>query len=86
MARRLVQQFLLQSGLETPGKTKLTPREKECIKLIAEGYTNREIADQLVVSPSTVHSHCTNLMQKLNIHTRHELVAYARRQGLIRDP
>ncbi len=85
MARRLVQQFLSQSGTDGPSGPKLTPREKEILKLVAEGYTNREIADRLVVSPSTVHSHRTNLMQKLNLHTRHELVQYARRHGFIRE-
>jgi two-component system response regulator NreC len=85
MARRLVQQFLSQSGVDTIGQAKLTPREKEVLKLIAEGYSNKEIAEDLVVSPSTIHSHRTNLMQKLNLSKRHELVAYARRHGLIRN-
>jgi two-component system response regulator NreC len=85
MARRLVQQFLSQSGVDTLGQAKLTPKEKEVLKLIAEGYSNKEIAEDLVVSPSTIHSHRTNLMQKLNLSKRHELVAYARRQGLIRN-
>ena len=86
LARRLVQQFLTLSGVDTLGESKLTPKEKEVLKLIAEGYSNKEIANRLVVSPSTVHSHRTNLMQKLNLHKRHELVAYARRHGLIRSP
>jgi two-component system response regulator NreC len=85
MARRLVQQFLSQSGVDTIGQAKLTPKEKEVLKLIAEGYSNKEIAEDLVVSPSTIHSHRTNLMQKLNLSKRHELVAYARRHGLIRN-
>ena len=86
MARRLVQQFLRQAGADPPQRPRLTPREKQILNLVAEGYSNKEIAERLVVSPSTVHSHRTNLMQKLGLSTRHELVQYARRQGLIRDP
>ena len=85
MARRLVQQFLRQAGADPPQRPRLTPREKQILNLVAEGYSNKEIAERLVVSPSTVHSHRTNLMQKLGLSTRHELVQYARRQGLIRD-
>jgi two-component system response regulator NreC len=85
LAQRLVQQFLMQSGVNIHGQVRLTPREKEVLKLIAEGYSNKEIAEHLVVSPSTIHSHRTNLMQKLKLSTRYELVAYARRHGLIRD-
>lgn len=85
MAQRLVQQFLSQSATTPTGSPKLTPREKEILKLIADGYTNKEIAERLVVSPSTIHSHRTNLMQKINLNTRHELVRYARRHGLIQD-
>ncbi|MEW6217248.1 MAG: response regulator transcription factor [Candidatus Bipolaricaulota bacterium] len=83
MARRLVQEYLRQSNLDTPGQPKFTPREREILKLIAEGYTNTEIAERLVVSPSTVHSHRSNLIHKLGLSTRHDLVQYARRQGLI---
>ena len=85
MARRLVQQFLRQAGADPPQRPRLTPREKQILNLVAEGYSSKEIAERLVVSPSTVHSHRTNLMQKLGLSTRHELVQYARRQGLIRD-
>ena len=85
MARRLVQRFLHQVGADPQGRPRLTPREKQILNLVAEGYSNKEIAERLVVSPSTVHSHRTNLMQKLGLSTRHELVQYARRQGPIRD-
>lgn len=85
LARRLVQEFLRHGQLEDPGGPKLTPREQQVLKLIADGYSNTEIAERLVVSPSTVHSHRTNLMHKLNLTSRHELVQYARRHGLIRE-
>ena len=61
----------------------LTPREKEVLTYIAEGYTNREIAEQLVISVKTVDRHRENIMQKLNLHNRVELVKYAIEKGLI---
>jgi two-component system response regulator NreC len=54
-------------------------REKQILRLLAEGYSNKEIAGRLHVSPSTIHSHRTNLMRKLDISTQHELIRYARR-------
>ena len=61
----------------------LTDREREVLKLAAEGYTTQEIADMLVLSPKTVEGHKTNLMSKLDIHNRTELVKYALRKGII---
>ena len=63
----------------------LSPREKEILSLLAEGYSNKEIADLLVLSPSTVHSHRSNLMDKLGLSNRRELIQYARKRGLIQD-
>jgi len=61
----------------------LTDRERDVLKLVAEGYTTQEIADMLVVSPKTVEGHRTNLMAKLGIRNRTELVKYALRKGII---
>jgi len=61
----------------------LTDRERDVLKLLAEGHTTQEIADQLVISPKTVEGHKTNLMGKLGIHTRVDLVKYALRKGII---
>ncbi len=61
----------------------LTPREKEVLTYIAEGCTNREIAETLVISVKTVDRHRENIMQKLNLHSRIELVKYAIERGLI---
>lgn len=61
----------------------LTHREREVLKLIGEGYRNKEIADLLVVSPKTVEKHRANLMTKLNFHNVSEITAYAIERGLV---
>lgn len=61
----------------------LTDREREILKLVAEGHTSREIADMLVVSPKTVEWHKTSLMNKLNIHNKTDLIKFAIRKRLI---
>lgn len=63
----------------------LTPREMEVLKLVAEGYTNQEIADQLVVSIKTVQAHRAKVMEKLGLHNITHLVRFAVRAGLIPD-
>jgi DNA-binding NarL/FixJ family response regulator len=61
----------------------LTTREKEVLQLLAEGRTNKEVATLLDVSPYTIESHRTNLMQKLNVHNTAEIVLYAVRKRLV---
>ncbi len=61
----------------------LTRREREILKLIAEGYKNREIADFLCISEKTVVKHRANLMEKLDIHKVSSLTAYAVSKGLV---
>ncbi|MFW6125986.1 MAG: response regulator [Chloroflexota bacterium] len=61
----------------------LTDREKEVLKLVAEGHTAREIADMLVVSSKTVEWYKTSLMNKLDIHNKTDLIKYAIRKALI---
>ncbi len=60
----------------------LTPRDIEVLRLIAQGYTNREAADALGISVRTVESHRANIMDKLGLRGRAELVRYAREHGL----
>ncbi len=61
----------------------LTQREREILKLIAEGYKNKEIAEDLCISPKTVEKHRANLMQKLDLHSTSALTALALEKGLI---
>src|SRR4030043_1567865 len=61
----------------------LTGREREVLKLLAEGRSTQEIAKMLVITPKTVEGHKTNLMAKLGVHNRVELVKYALRKGII---
>ena len=61
----------------------LTPREMEILRLIVEGYTNRQIGQELNISIRTVEGHRANISGKLGLHSRVELVRYARQHGLI---
>ncbi len=85
MAKRLMQDYLSRTpAYADPETSLLTPREKEILRLIGDGYTNKEIAERLVLSPSTVHSHRNNLMRKLDLNTQHGLIQYARDRGWVR--
>jgi DNA-binding NarL/FixJ family response regulator len=61
----------------------LTIREREVLKLIASGFTNKQIAVQLFISVKTVETHRTNIMQKLDVHTTADLVRYAIKTGIL---
>jgi len=80
------QQTLMKQWLEdgrTHPQDELTPRELEVVKLIAEANTNRQIADALKLSEKTVESHRANVLAKLGMRDRVELVRYAIRRGLV---
>ncbi len=64
----------------------LTPREREVLSLLAEGLTNRQIAERLVVSEHTVHRHVTNILRKLGLSSRTAAAAHAVRAGLLGAP
>jgi two-component system response regulator NreC len=65
----------------------LTDREKQVLKLVAEGLANKEVADVLGISVKTAMSHREKVMEKLGLHNRTELVRFALRRGVIRvDP
>ncbi|MBI4552831.1 MAG: response regulator transcription factor [Candidatus Latescibacteria bacterium] len=85
MTKALVKDYLTHSQDTGEHWTyhSLTPREREILKLLAEGYTNEEIADLLARSVKTIETHRAHLMEKLDLHDRVELVRYAIRHGLI---
>jgi len=69
---------------ESPHTTsRLTPREREIIQLVAEGRTSKEIASRLGLSPKTVEAHRANIMNKLNLHSTSQLVLYAVRNRIV---
>jgi DNA-binding NarL/FixJ family response regulator len=79
------QQELMREWLdgEREHEDPLTPREAEVVKLIAEAYTNRQIADTLGLAEKTVESHRANVLMKLGMRDRVEVVRYAIRRGLV---
>jgi len=85
IATDLVSDYLsgVRAGHEQDSYDGLTPREREILKNIAEDATNTAIANELGISVNTVERHRENIMRKLNLHTRTELVKYAIRKGLI---
>ena len=82
--RALVRDYLERAshGATTPSDP-LSPRELEVVKLIAEGLTSDEIAEQLFISKKTVDRHRANMLEKLGMRNRVELTRYAIRRGLI---
>ena len=85
LARLLVRDYLSGDREAAPTAIDgLTDREQEVLAHLAEGASNQEIADTLNISPKTVARHRENLMRKLNLHSRSELVKYAIRKGIIK--
>jgi len=85
LAKLLVQDYLGegQTSRRENSLDLLTDREREVLELLADGMTNSEIGEQLSISPKTVARHRENIMAKLNLHSRTDLVKYAIRKGII---
>jgi len=85
VAKALVNDYIqrVQMGWERASYDGLTEREQQVLKMIAEGMMNKEIAEKLSISVRTVEPHREDIMAKLNLHTRAELVRYAVDKGLI---
>lgn len=84
MARKLVSSYL--ETADSPKNCQLdllTEREMEVMQLLAQGLTNREVAEKLVISPSTVQTHRSHIMEKLHLNNRAELVRYALQNNLL---
>lgn len=80
---KLMQSPVKEAKVSDSGYGKLTAREQEIMRMLAEGRTKSDIADQLYISIKTVENHRTNIMRKLDIHNAMDLVRYAARLGLI---
>jgi len=80
----LVDGYLDRSTREEEPFDGLTEREREVLKLVAEGYSGTEIAEKLVISPKTVDTYRERIMQKLGLRHRYELVRYALRKGMLK--
>lgn len=83
VVEKLMQFPVKQAKIADNEYGKLTPREQEVMRLLAEGASPKEIADKLCISPKTVENHRANIMKKLDIHSTMDLVKYAARLGLI---
>jgi DNA-binding NarL/FixJ family response regulator len=85
IATKVVDGFLGKGGMNAENSyDKLTDREKQVLKLVAEGYTHKEIADMLDISPKTVMVHQTNICEKLGLSNRSEIIKYAISHGIIK--
>jgi DNA-binding NarL/FixJ family response regulator len=86
MADKVTDSYVRKQFLRGVSRQKeLTDREEEVLRLTAQGYSNKEIAAKLSISVKTVESHKTNLMEKLELRSRTEIVRYAVRQGWLQD-
>jgi len=84
--KKVVKQYVKGAKSTATGYERLSDREREVLKLLADGLALKEIAVKLVLSVKTVDAHKTNLMRKLDLHDRSELVKYAIQRKLIRLP
>jgi two-component system response regulator NreC len=83
LAKLLVAGYLEGDSVDRGQAQPLTDRESQVLERVAEGLTNGEIGLELSISPKTVARHRENIMRKLNLHSRTELVKYAIRRGII---
>lgn len=84
LADKLMAEFLsLEQRATVPKPPKLAPRELEVLRLVADGLSNRLIAEQLGISPNTVKNHVGNILEKLQLHSRTEAAMYAVRERLL---
>jgi len=83
VVKSLVELDAREKKITDAGYNTLTPREQQVMRLLAEGHSTKQIAENLFISPKTVENHRSNIMSKLEVHSTMELVRYAARLGLI---
>jgi two-component system NarL family response regulator len=88
MASKLLSEFnnLAKAAQQKVLAPRLTDRELQVLKLVAQGLSNREVAEQLFISENTVKNHVRNILEKLQLHSRMEAVMYAMREKLLDLP
>lgn len=86
IARDVVTSFLNPEQSRSATMDDLTTRQREILQLVAEGFSAKEIADQLKISHRTVEFHKAKIMEQLHLHTTIDLVKYAMAQGLVTSP
>jgi DNA-binding NarL/FixJ family response regulator len=86
IANRMVNDYIgrLTERGESDRLERLSPREREVLQLVAEGHTNRQIAELLSIRPATVETHRSHILQKLELHSTAELVRYAVQRGVVK--
>ncbi len=86
--KKLLTEYLrgIRRETDTDNLEVLTERERQVLRLTAEGFSNQEIADKLVLSPKTVDTYRQRIMEKLDLHHRSELIRYALKTGMLTVP
>jgi DNA-binding NarL/FixJ family response regulator len=83
VAKKLIGSQVKENQISHSAYGGLTPREQEVMRLLAEGFSSKKVAEKLFISPKTVENHRTSIMNKLDLHSTVELVRYAAKLGLI---
>jgi DNA-binding NarL/FixJ family response regulator len=86
LAGLVLDEFRRLAGAQPSGEPQLTDRENEVLRLVAKGYTYPEIGEKLFISTKTVQNHVQNILTKLQLKKRYELMRYAIQKGLDRGP
>ncbi|MNI92898.1 Transcriptional regulatory protein LiaR [compost metagenome] len=82
VASKMMNRFRSDARIEAPAHAELTDREMEVLKLLAQGKSNQDIADQLIIGIKTVKFHVTNILAKLGVEDRTQAAIYAYKNGL----
>jgi DNA-binding NarL/FixJ family response regulator len=83
VVQKLIDSPLKKEKITDAAYASLTSREQEVMRLVAEGFSVKKIAEKLFISPKTVENHRSSIMKKLDLHSSHELIRYAAKLGLI---
>ena len=83
VGRAVARSSSVDQGKSAPEGARLTPREREVLSLLAQGFGTQAISEQLYISPKTVSTHVQRMLAKLDLHSRAEAVAFAYQEGLV---